>query len=89
MDTWKEAAACRGMDVECWFPEHRGARSPDARRTCARCAVAADCLAYALAMNVPAGIWGGLNESQRRPLRRQIRAGTDPNILAADYLRSA
>jgi WhiB family redox-sensing transcriptional regulator len=39
-----------------------------AKDICARCAVREPCLAYALRIREPHGIWGGLNELERRTL---------------------
>ena len=44
----------------------RAERERRAKEICADCSVAADCLDYALQIREPHGIWGGLNESERR-----------------------
>jgi WhiB family redox-sensing transcriptional regulator len=41
-----------------------------AKAICARCPVAADCLAWALGAGEPAGIWGGTTPEERRLSRR-------------------
>ncbi|MGW0905817.1 WhiB family transcriptional regulator [Streptomyces sp. NPDC002853] len=71
---WVERAACRDCDPDTFFPS---GRSPDdteleaaAKRLCASCPVAADCLSEALAHEESAGIWGGLTVRERRELRR-------------------
>ncbi len=70
---WQHNAACRGDDPSLFYPpphiEGKDARSKRERRAkaiCARCDVRADCLAYALRIAEPHGIWGGLNEFERR-----------------------
>jgi WhiB family redox-sensing transcriptional regulator len=70
-------AACRGHDVEVFFPKvKRGnsvamrSASRDAVAVCARCEVREPCLEYALQFE-PLGIWGGMNEVEREVLRRQ------------------
>ena len=71
-DDWRQNGACRGMDPAVFFPAQGQARA-EAKRTCARCLVKADCLEYAMGANEPYGIWGGLNEKERRRLRRERR----------------
>jgi len=44
------------------------------REARASCAVKADCLDYAISIREPHGIWGGLNEAERKLLMGQ-RAG--------------
>ena len=44
------------------------AREARAKRICATCPVRRDCLGYALRIREPHGIWGGLNEVERRQL---------------------
>ena len=75
---WREAAACRGADVDTFFPvteEDAGA----ARAICATCPVREPCLEFALAVRQLEGVWGGLTDTERRRLRRrrqaQARAG--------------
>ena len=41
---------------------------PSAKWICGRCQVKTDCLSEALASNEATGIWGGLNEVERRAL---------------------
>lgn len=80
---WQERALCRGADANLFFPpqspelkEERLAREAQAKEICARCPVRRECLAFALATREPHGIWGGLNEVERRQLQtREQRAG--------------
>jgi WhiB family redox-sensing transcriptional regulator len=65
---WIEDAACRGANPNRFFPT-TGESLDAAKALCASCSVRADCLTYALDNVVPYGIWGGLSERQRRPLR--------------------
>ncbi len=48
--------------------DDREAREVRAKSICAGCAVRHECLDYALRIREPHGIWGGLNEAERRPL---------------------
>lgn len=66
---WQEQALCAYVDPDVFFPE-KGGSSREAKRICAQCAVAAECLEYALANDERFGIWGGLSERERRRLKR-------------------
>jgi len=72
---WEVHAACRGSEAGLFMPPIRGetadvrcAREQTAKEICVRYPVLAECLDYALRVQEPIGIWGGLNESQRRCL---------------------
>ena len=74
-DVWQAKAACRGPHTSVFFPpshferkEDKEAREAQAKSICKSCAVRRDCLAYALRIREPHGIWGGLNEMERRQL---------------------
>jgi len=74
---WTESAACRGSEGSLFFsPEtserkdERHEREAVAKRICAECMVREDCLEAALQRREPHGIWGGLNELERRGLIR-------------------
>ena len=68
---WQRLAACRGMDTARFFhpPAERGApwrrREEAAKRVCAGCPVQTRCLEYALRIEEPYGVWGGVGERQR------------------------
>ena len=82
-DGWQLAAACRGEDAAAYFAPNyfekrseKDAREARAKRICARCPVREPCLAYALRIREPHGVWGGLNEMERRAvLRQRAQAG--------------
>lgn len=70
---WQELALCRGENPDLFFPpqhlekkEEREMREAQAKAVCARCPVRQQCLAYAIATREPYGVWGGLNEHERR-----------------------
>ncbi|MGZ4592417.1 MAG: WhiB family transcriptional regulator [Actinomycetes bacterium] len=71
---WRDRAACRDEDPELFFPV--GTTGPavvqieQAKAVCRTCAVVAPCLAWALDGNV-AGVWGGMDEDERRSLKRR------------------
>ncbi|KQV11859.1 MULTISPECIES: WhiB family transcriptional regulator [unclassified Kitasatospora] len=79
---WQMRAACRHQDAALFFHPagERGqaheARDEAAKRVCVRCPVRTACLAYALQVREPYGVWGGLTEDERAVLlRRTRRAG--------------
>jgi WhiB family redox-sensing transcriptional regulator len=84
---WRELAACRGADLDLFFPG-RGESAEAAQRVCARCPVRPPCLDYAISNRIVHGVWGGLTERERRALRsrwvRASRRDRDRAILAAD-----
>ena len=56
-------AACRGSGTASYFPA-RGELASPAKAICSGCAVASDCLDYALSTpDVVPGIWGGTSQS--------------------------
>ena len=85
--TWRVKARCRCDDaVHFYAPaqgetrDQRRVREDAARALCGGCPVRAECLAYALDVQEPHGIWGGTDELERRRLlrgrvARQDRAG--------------
>jgi hypothetical protein len=84
---WRQLAACHGVDLDVFFPV-RGETAGPARQVCAACPVREPCLEYALSNRITHGIWGGLTERERRPLRSRLvqdaRRDRDRAILAAD-----
>ncbi|MBK5222122.1 MAG: WhiB family transcriptional regulator [Acidimicrobiia bacterium] len=72
---WQVRAACRGPQAVVFFPppqferkEEKLEREGRAKMICADCSVRQPCLDYAVSIREPHGIWGGLNESERRQL---------------------
>lgn len=74
--SWRERAACKGMDPDLFHPE-RGATVAvqKAKRVCAGCPVRSECLDEALENGEVLGVLGGLSERQRRWLRSPTRHG--------------
>lgn len=75
--TWSRRAACRGLERSLFYShdgaeprEQRVVRELSAKRVCMSCPVREDCLRDALSHHEPFGIWGGLNENERRALLR-------------------
>lgn len=72
---WREQAACLSADPELFFPVGNTGSALDqierAKAVCARCPVTEMCLQYAMDTNQDYGVWGGLNEDERRTLKRR------------------
>ncbi len=90
---WRQLAACRGPHhASVFFPptrterrEEKREREKRAKAICNDCVVHVDCLEYALHIREQHGIWGGLNELERReilmsrpPTGSDFREDTDP-----------
>ncbi len=72
--TWHKRAACRGIDVEVFYPPSEDdADAAEAKAICAECPVRQACLEYALAHREREGVWGGCTERERRRIVRQRR----------------
>jgi WhiB family redox-sensing transcriptional regulator len=74
-EAWQVKAACRGPQATVFFPptsferkDEKLDRERRAKAICATCAVRRPCLEYALKIREPHGIWGGLNEAERKRL---------------------
>jgi WhiB family transcriptional regulator, redox-sensing transcriptional regulator len=74
---WSVAAACRGSEGSLFYSADSAERKEDrlereqlAKRICAGCAVRDECLRAAVERHESYGIWGGLNEFERRALTR-------------------
>lgn len=78
MKDWREAARCKEMDPDLFFPV--GTTGPAllqieaAKAVCRSCTVRQQCLEFALASNQEYGIWGGTTEEERRYMRRKATA---------------
>ena len=74
-DLWQAKAACRGPQAAVFFPpshferkDEKEARESRAKSICMGCPVRSACLDYAVGIREPHGIWGGLNELERKQL---------------------
>lgn len=74
---WTALASCRGSEGSLFFSPDTSERKEDrlereqlAKKICKGCAVRQECLEAALTRHEPHGIWGGLNEAERRGLAR-------------------
>lgn len=80
-ELWQLKAACRGPQASVFFPpshferkDEKEMREAGAKAICATCSVRKPCLEYALRIREPHGIWGGLNEMERKAVLAR-RAG--------------
>jgi WhiB family transcriptional regulator, redox-sensing transcriptional regulator len=78
-EMWQRKAACRGPQATIFFPpshfekkDEKDRRERSAKAICGDCIVRGDCLNYALSIREPHGIWGGLNETERRVMLSRI-----------------
>jgi len=74
---WANDAACKGSEAALFYSADSAERKEDrvereqlAKRICAGCMVREECLRAALDRHESYGIWGGLNEFERRALTR-------------------
>jgi WhiB family redox-sensing transcriptional regulator len=70
-ENWRAGAACKGMDVNIFFPEKGGQgaiTTKKAKAICAGCKVQDHCLLFAINSDERIGIYGGTSERQRRAL---------------------
>ncbi|MFC9435278.1 WhiB family transcriptional regulator [Nocardia sp. NPDC057030] len=69
---WQLRGSCRGLDSAMFFhPDGergraRQARARRAKQICHSCPVRRQCRNYALTVNEPYGVWGGMTEDERR-----------------------
>jgi WhiB family redox-sensing transcriptional regulator len=69
---WQRLAACRGRNSDMFFHpraergQAREERVERAKEICRGCPVIVECRHHALTVYEPYGIWGGLDESERR-----------------------
>jgi WhiB family transcriptional regulator, redox-sensing transcriptional regulator len=68
---WHGLGLCVGEDPDAFFPSH-GDPGAQARQICAACVVREECLDYSAGAD-EFGIWGGLDQQERRNVRRQRR----------------
>lgn len=79
--TWEAGALCGQADPGLFFPS-TPTMERRAKALCGRCAVREECLASALAGRVEFGVWGGLNERERRSVLRRNPGRRDWSAFA-------
>ncbi len=74
-EAWQLKAACRGPQAAVFFPpstferkDEKLERESRAKDICRTCPVRNPCLEYAVRIREPHGIWGGLNEAERKQM---------------------
>jgi WhiB family redox-sensing transcriptional regulator len=70
--SWQQAAGCRGVDPEIFYPED-DEQADEAKLICGACPVREACLEHALLVREKHGVWGGLTERERRRVIRRRR----------------
>src|SRR3954464_2158277 len=71
---WRQYARCLGADPEIFYPPTESDDgSLEAKAVCAVCPVREPCLEHAITHREKQGVWGGLDERERRRLVRQRR----------------
>ncbi|MGW2302647.1 WhiB family transcriptional regulator [Streptomyces sp. NPDC001809] len=78
MDNWRASAACQNVDPDLFFPVGAGGpalvQAEEAKVICRRCPVQEACLNWAMDdSRQVTGVWGGLDENERRALKRRLR----------------
>ena len=78
---WQVRAACRGPQSIVFFPpphferkDEKLEREQRAKAICTGCGVKGDCLSYSLQIREQHGIWGGLNENERKAMLAEREA---------------
>ncbi|MFE2556017.1 WhiB family transcriptional regulator [Streptomyces sp. NPDC059352] len=87
-DEWRDFALCRLLSTpELFFPPGSShadmAQLESAKQVCRACPVRLHCASWALARNMRDGVWGALDEAQRRSIQQ-----SHPSVLGdPDELR--
>ena len=68
---WVKQAACLGHDPDLWFLDDQTGSYREARAICNDCPVRIECLDWAIDSHTEHGLWGGLNPTERKQLRRR------------------
>jgi len=69
-DQWRIDAACRDLDTAIFFPDTEE-QVVAAKAVCATCPVRDACLDFALITRQDDGVWGGMDENERKRARRR------------------
>jgi WhiB family transcriptional regulator, redox-sensing transcriptional regulator len=87
--SWRERAACRGMDTNVFFPEHAHAgTAAQIERVCGYCPVRRECLAAEVEYDVEFapralfGWYGGIGPRERAGLVKAARERRDRGVAA-------
>jgi WhiB family redox-sensing transcriptional regulator len=81
-EDWRNGAACRNEDPELFWPVGHStaalAQRASAKAVCYGCPVIAECRDAAFAHGDYEGVWGGLDEDERRAMRRRAAPAPAP-----------
>lgn len=77
---WQNTALCAQADPELFFPE-KGQSTMPAKIICRQCEVRLQCLDHALSHQEGYGVWGGLNEQERRIEQRKRQRSRTKYLL--------
>ena len=76
--SWQQYGACLDHDPELFFPIGDTGRAliqlEAAKAVCAGCPVRCLCLEWALLAGIHYGVWGGMSETERLPLKHRNKA---------------
>lgn len=89
---WMDDADCAGVGPEPWFPDSKGQQAHAAKKICAGCAVRLECLEWSVELDIIEGVWGGLSERERRPLRvarKSRNAAVTSNVSSKSWENEA
>jgi WhiB family redox-sensing transcriptional regulator len=71
-DDWRDQGLCRQADPEEFFAKSTPAIQR-AKRICRACPVRPQCVQFAVTNGERFGVWGGLSQTELRPLRNRHR----------------
>ncbi|MDH2415577.1 WhiB family transcriptional regulator [Nocardioides sp. CER19] len=73
---WRQLSRCRDEPPDVFFPIGHGPaakrQAERAKRFCAECEVQRQCLAWALHTGIADGVFGGLDEDERRTFAARV-----------------
>lgn len=67
-DDWQARGACLGLANIMFAPANNDVAMAKAKAVCAECPVIAECREHAITHPEKDGVWGGLTETERRPM---------------------
>lgn len=80
MSDWRNAARCREVDPELFFPvgnnDPARMQAEQAKQVCRRCPVIEQCAQWAIENRMEHGVWGGLDETALGNIRRHRKPAT-------------
>lgn len=89
---WMDDADCAEVGPEPWFPDGKGQQAHAAKKICAGCSVRFECLEWSVELDIIEGVWGGLSERERRPLRvarKSRNAAATSNVSSKSWENEA